>query len=177
MKPELYGMVAEFADADALLQAANGAYLRGFRKMDAFTPCPVEGLAEAVGMQFNGVPLLCLGGGLTGAAVAYGMQAYSAIWDYPLNVGGRPLHSWPSFIVITFELTVLFAALAAAFGMLVLNRLPQPHHPIFNTPHYRERSSSRFYLALEARDPVFEANDARALLEEHHPLHVWEVSA
>lgn len=176
MKPELYGVVAEFTEADALLRAANAAHLRGFRKMDAFTPCPVEGLAQAVGMQFNGVPLLCLGGGITGAALAYGMQAYSAIWDYPLNVGGRPLHSWPSFIVITFELTVLFAALAAAFGMLVLNRLPRPNHPIFNTPHYAERSASRFYLALEARDPVFELSDARALLEEQRPLHIWEVS-
>jgi hypothetical protein len=175
--PKLHGLVAEFADARALVGAANAAYLRGFRKMDAYAPCPVEGLAEAVGMRFNGVPLICLGGGLTGAAVAYGMQAYSAIWDYPLNVGGRPFHSWPAFIPITFELTVLFAALAAAIGMLALNRLPRPHHPIFNTPHFAERSSSRFYLCLEARDPVFEVGDARALLEAQKPLHIWEVAA
>ena len=176
MKPKLYGLVAEFADADALLRAARGAHGRGFRKMDAYAPCPVEGLAEAVGMHFNGVPILCLLGGLTGAAVAYGMQAFSAIRDYPLNVGGRPLHSWPSFIVITFELTVLFAALAAVLGMLLLNRLPQPHHPIFNTPHFTERNASRFYLCLEALDPCFDRAETHALLDRYAPLHIWEVS-
>ena len=124
MKPPLYGLMAEFEQPEALLKASRAAQRAGYRKMDAYSPFPVEGVAEAIGFKHTRVPLVVLIGGITGAGVAYGMQYYSAVRDYPLNIGGRPLHSWPSFIPITFELTVLFASLAAVFGMLLMNGLP-----------------------------------------------------
>jgi hypothetical protein len=176
VKARPYGLVAEFADPDTLLDAIKAARERGYRKMDAYAPCPVDGLAEALGVRFTGVPFVCLCGGLTGGAIAYGMQCYSAVYDYPLNVGGRPLHSWPSFLVITFELTVLFAALSAAIGMLMLNGLPRPHHPIFNTPFFAERNSSRFYLCIEECDRRFDSIETMAFLKAQRPLHVWEVA-
>lgn len=173
----LHGLVAEFLEPGALLAAVEAARREKYRAMDAYTPYPVEGVAEALGMRFTGIPLTTLICGVVGGATGYGMQFYSAVIDYPLNVGGRPLHSWPAFIPITFELTVLFAALSAALSMLIFNGLPRPHHPIFETPFFRERNASRFYLCIEARDRRFDAAKTRRFLEEHRPEHIWEVPA
>jgi hypothetical protein len=173
----LYGMVAEFLEPERLLAAVRAARAARYKRMDAYTPYPVEGLAEALGMRFTGVPLTTLLCGIGGGAAGYAMQLYSAAVDYPLNVGGRPLHSWPAFIPITFELTVLAAAFGAALSMLFFNGLPRPHHPIFETPFFRERNASRFYLCIEAADRKFRVDKTRAFLEEYGPEHVWEVPA
>jgi hypothetical protein len=167
--PRLYGLVAEFLEPASLLAATQAARRAHYQKMDAYTPYPVEGLAEALGMRFTGVPLTTLLCGIAGGTLGYGMQFYSAVVDYPLNVGGRPLHSWPAFVPITFELTVLVAACGAALSMLLYNGLPRPHHPIFETPFFRERNASRFYLCIEARDRRFSPDKTRAFLEEQAP--------
>lgn len=174
--PALYGLVAEFMDPAPLLSAARRAREAGYRDLEAYTPFPVEDLAETLGMRWTGVPLLTLLCGIAGGTGGYLMQWYSATIDYPLNVGGRPLHSWPAFVPVTFELTVLCAALGAAFGMLLLNGLPRPHHAIFNTPYFEERNASRFYLCIEATDVQFNREFTRQFLEEQKPAHVWEVS-
>lgn len=176
MKPgELYGIVAEFTDPESLLQAARRAYTSGYRRMDAFTPYPVDDLAEAIGMRRTWVPLITLLCGIAGGLGGYGMQAYSAIVDYPLNVGGRPLHSWPAFVPVTFELTVLCAALGAVIGMLALNGLPRPSHPIFETPFFAERNQSRFYLCIEATDRRFDRHGTAEFLRKLQPAEIWEV--
>ena len=172
---ELYGLVAEFSEPESLLAAARGAYTSGYRRMDAFTPYPVEDIAEAIGMRRTWVPFVTLICGIVGGLTGYGMQAYSAIIDYPLNVGGRPLHSWPAFVPVTFELTVLCAALGAALGMLALNGLPRPNHPIFDTPFFTERNQSRFYLCIEAADRQFDREETWKFLQKQRPEHIWEV--
>lgn len=175
MTARLHGIVAEFLEPEEVLSAASRAYAEGYRRMDAYTPFPVEGLAEAIGFRRNGVPLVALLGGIFGASLGFGMQCFSAMHDYPINVGGRPLYSWPSFIPITFELTILFAALAALFGMFALNRLPQPHHPIFETPFFEQRNASRFYLCIQADDPRFDRDRVSRFLRQLAPQHIWEV--
>jgi hypothetical protein len=177
MSARLYGLLAEFETPDALLVAARKAYGNGYREMDAYSPHPVEGLAEAIGFEKTRVPLVVLIGGIAGGLTAYAMQYYSAVWDYPLNVGGRPLHSWPSFIPITFELTVLFAAFAAVFGMLLMNGLPKPYHPVFNVPEFKLASQTRFFLCLEANDSKFRPAETRNFLETLGALAVREVEA
>jgi hypothetical protein len=174
MNPNLYGFMAEFKQPEELLNAARAAFKAGYRKMDAYSPFPVEGVAEALGFDHTRVPLVVLIGGITGGAVAYGMQYYSAVWDYPLNIGGRPLHSWPSFIPITFELTILFAAFAAVFGMLLMNGLPKPYHPVFNAPEFKLASQTRFFLCLQATDAQF-GEKAKRFLESLKPVAVHEV--
>jgi hypothetical protein len=174
MNPNLYGYMAEFEQPEESLNAARAAFKAGYRKMDAYSPFPVEGVAEALGFEHTRVPLVVLIGGITGGAVAYGMQYYSAVWDYPLNIGGRPLHSWPSFIPITFELTVLFAAFAAVFGMLLMNGLPKPYHPVFNAPDFKLASQTRFFLCLQATDAQF-GEKAKRFLESLKPIAVHEV--
>jgi Protein of unknown function (DUF3341) len=149
MKPDLYGLMAEFATPEELLRAAQGAHDAGYRKMHAYSPSQVDGVAEASGFKKTRVPLVVLIGGIIGALTAYGMQYYSAVHDYPLNVGGRQLHSWPAFSPITFELTVLFAAFAAVFGMLAMNRLSRPCHPVFNVPEFKLASQTRFFLCCK----------------------------
>ena len=175
MKENLYGMMAEFREPEQLLGAAHAAYKAGYRKMDAYSPYDVEGVAEAIGFHKTRVPLIVLLGGICGALTAYGMEWYSAVIDYPLNVGGRPLHSWPAFVPITFELTVLFASLAGLIGMLALNGLPKPYHPVFNVPEFKEASQTRFFLCIEAADPIFKANDVRKFLLSLGPEKVTEV--
>lgn len=177
MSARLYGLLAEFETPDALLLAAQKAYATGYRKMDAYSPYPVEGLAEAIGFEKTRVPLVVLIGGIAGGLTAYAMQYYSAVWDYPLNVGGRPLHSWPAFIPITFELTVLFAAFAAVFGMLLMNGLPKPYHPVFNVPEFKLASQTRFFLCLEDDDSQFRPAETRSFLEALGALAVREVEA
>jgi hypothetical protein len=171
---DLYGLVAEFETPEALRDAARHVRRHGYRRVQAYTPFPVEGLAEEVGFRFNWLPVLVLFGGFGGAALGYFGQWFACVLSYPLNVGGRPLHSWPSFIPITFELGVLFASLTAFGGMLALNGLPQPYHPIFSAPHLSRESRGRFFLCVEATDPVFEPAATRALLQTLHPREVYD---
>ena len=166
---DLYGITAEFDNPDDLLAATERAYAEGYRKMDAYTPFPVHGLPEALGHRGVRLPWIVLAGGLIGAATGYAMQAYTAVVAYPINIGGRPLHSWPAFIPITFEMTILFAALSAIFGMLALNGLPEPYHPLFNVPSFELASRSHFFLCIEATDPKFDVEATRAFLEDLKP--------
>lgn len=175
MNENLYGVMAEFREPEQLLAAARAAYSAGYRKMDAYSPYAVEGVAEAIGFHKTRVPLVVLLGGLVGALVAYGMQWYSAVIDDPLNVGGRPLHSWPAFVPITFELTVLFAAVAGVLGMLAMNGLPKPYHPVFNAPGFKLASQTRFFLCIEAEDHVFQPEEVRQFLLSLGPEKVLEV--
>jgi hypothetical protein len=173
--PKLYSLLAEFLTADELLAAARASYAAGYRRMDAYSPFPVEGLAEAIGFTHNRIPAVVLGGGLLGGLTGFFMQWYSAVIHYPLNVGGRPLNSWPSFIPITFELTVLFGAFAAVLGMLGLNGLPRPHHPVFAVPEFQRASRSRFFLSIQAHDPLFDREGTRRFLEGLKPKSISEV--
>jgi hypothetical protein len=154
--PRLYGLVAEFENPSDLVEAARRAREQGYRRLDAYSPYPIHELPEALGLPRSKLPLVVFAGGLTGTATALLMQWFSATVHYPINVGGRPLASWPSFIPITFELTVLFAAFAAVLGMLGMNGLPMPYHPIFNAPRFALASRDRFFLCIEARDPLFD---------------------
>ncbi|HEX9919510.1 MAG TPA: DUF3341 domain-containing protein [Pyrinomonadaceae bacterium] len=156
VRPATYGVMAEFDNPTAAVAAARRVYEEGYRKIDAFSPYPVEELSEAVGVHSTKMPLLVLIGGLVGGTLGYLMQFYLHTIYYPLNVGGKPLHSWPAFIPITFETTVLGAAMAAIFGMLALNGLPEPYHPVFNVPNFALASRDRFFLVIEARDPKFD---------------------
>ena len=171
----LYGVLAEFDTPDELLAATRGARQAGYRQMDAYTPFPVEGLAEALGFQRTGLPFLVLLGGIVGGIGGYLMQYWIAAIDYPLNVGGRPLHSWPSFIPVTFELTILVAALAAVLGMLALNGLPMPYHPLFNVPRFELATRNSFFLCIEARDPTFDRDETRRFLESVKAREVSDV--
>jgi hypothetical protein len=172
---QLHGIMAEFDEPQQLVEAARAAYHAGYRKMDAYSPYAVEGLAEAIGFTRTRVPLVVLLGGILGAITAYGMQWYSAVVDYRLDVGGRPPHSWPAFVPITFELTVLFAALAGLIGMLWMNGLPKPYHPVFNAPDFKLASQTRFFLCIEAEDRLFDKPEVRRLLESLGPTRVSEV--
>jgi hypothetical protein len=154
-RSEIYGLLAEFEHPNDLLPAVRRAHREGYRRMDAYTPFPVEGLAEALGFRGTRLPLVVLIGGLIGASGGYFLQYYAAVLDYPVNIGGRPYHSWPAFIPVTFELTVLAAALFAVLGMLGLNGLPLPYHPLFNEPSFELASRNRFFLCVESRDPHF----------------------
>lgn len=170
-----YGVIAEFDNPDDLIAATQHAYDRGFRLMEAYTPFPVHGLPDALGFRHNKIPAVVLIGGITGGLTGFFMQWYSAVLDYPIDVGGRPFNSWPAFIPITFEMTVLFAALSAVFGMLALNGLPRPHHPVFNAPNFALASRNRFFLCIQARDQLFDLETVRSVLAEHHPRAINEV--
>ena len=164
-KLSLYGLVAEFATPDALLEATHRARQAGYRYIEAYTPFPVEGLTEALGFHRTSLPLVVLLGGIVGGLSGYLLQYWINVMHYPLNVGGRPLHSWPAFIPVTFELTILVAALAAVLGMLALNGLPMPYHPLFNMPRFALATHDRFFLCIEARDPKFDRTETRRFLE------------
>ncbi|HET9480822.1 MAG TPA: DUF3341 domain-containing protein [Candidatus Polarisedimenticolia bacterium] len=180
MKPAagtgLYGLMAEFRNPTAVVEAARRAHEAGYRRIDAFTPYPIEELSEAMGWRTRGrLPKIVLTGGLLGAAAGYLMQYYASAIAYPLNVGGRPLHSWPSFIPVTFETAILGAALSAVLGMLALNGLPRPYHPVFNAPNFALASTDRFFLCIESRDPLFDPDRTRAFLETLDPSLVSDV--
>lgn len=175
VEKRLYGLMAEFTEHDQLLAAARRAYAAGYRRMDAFSPFPVEELAEAIGHECSPVPLITLAGGMIGGLGGYFMEWYSMARLYPLNVGGRPHNSWPNFIPITFELTILVAAASAFVGMLVLNRLPQLHHPVFNVPEFRRASIDRFFLCIEVEDPKFERDATARFLQGLSPCGLMEV--
>ena len=173
---QVYGLLAEFVTPQALLDAVRLAKARGYRKMDAFTPYPVEPVSEEIeDHRKSKVPLLVLIGGLTGAAVGFGLQYWISSVGYPLNIGGRPLNSWPAFIPATFELTILFAAFAAVVGMFALNKLPQPYHPVFNVESFERATQDRCFLLIEAEDPKFDQQKTRSFLESVGPEEVTDV--
>lgn len=171
----VYGLMAEFDDPASLLAATRHAYQDGYRRMDAYSPFPVEGLAEALGARRKAVPMIVLLGGLVGCFGGFFMQYYIAAIYFPLNIGGRPLNSWPAFIPVTFELTVLVAALSAVFGLLALNGLPMPYHPTFNVPRFKFASRDRFFLCIEAADPKFDRERTREYLLRLEAREVNEV--
>ena len=173
----IYGLMAEFRSPETLLHAAERASQEGFKRMDAYTPFPVEGLAEAIGFSRTRVPLIVLIGGIIGSVGGYFLQYWVAVLDYPLNVGGRPLNSWPAFVPVTFELTILSAALAAFFGVLALNGLPMPYHPVFNVEQFELASRNHFFLCIEAVDPKFDADATRKFLESLSPEGVYQVDS
>jgi hypothetical protein len=173
----MYGLIAEFDNPEALVGAAHRAFAEGFRKMDAYSPFPVEGLAEALGFHRTRVPLIVLTGGILGCLGGFFLQYWLAVIDYPINVGGRPLNSWPSFIPVTFELTILVAALSAFFGVLALNGLPMPYHPVFNVDRFELASRNRFFLLIEAADPRFDSAGTRRFLETIGSHGVYEVES
>ncbi|MGH9349224.1 MAG: DUF3341 domain-containing protein [Vicinamibacterales bacterium] len=175
-RPAVYGLMAEFDNPTALVAAAHAARLAGYRNMDAYSPIPIEELHEALGFHHTKLPMIVLAGGLIGGLAGYGLQYWSQVIAYPLNVGGRPLHSWPSFIPVTFETTILGAALAAVLGMLALNGLPMPYHPVFNAPRFALASRNRFFLCIEATDPAFDAEATHRFLESLDPRGVSEVA-
>ena len=177
MTAPLYGYLASFEQPEDLLHAAREARRRGHRRMQAYSPFPVEGLAEAVGFRFNWLPWLVLGGGLMGGGGGYFMQYYACTISYRLNVGGRPMNSIPAFMPVTFELTVLCAALTAFFAAFLLSGLPRLHHPVFNAPNFYRETQDRFLLCIEAADPVFDRRDTWRFLNGLKAREVVEVDA
>lgn len=168
-KPQPFGLIAEFKDVDHVLDAARKTYKEGYREIEAYSPFPVEGLARAVGMKGTILPWIVLAGGIVGGLAGYGLQYWVSVIEYPLNIGGRPNHSWPAFIPVTFECTVLGAALAAVLGMLGLNGLPRPYHPVFNVEEFGLASHDRFFLIILSRDKKFDLEETRKFLEEMQP--------
>jgi ActD protein len=171
----IYGLMAEFETPTELVHAAKGAYAAGYRKMDTYTPYPLEEAAEAIGAHHNRVSLIVLIGAMLGMIGGYSLEYWVSVINYPINVGGKPFHSWPAFIPVTFECAVLGASLVAVFGMLALNGLPQPYHPVFNSPNFVRASRDRFFLCIESQDPRFSMSDTRKLLESFKPEEITEV--
>jgi hypothetical protein len=171
----LYGLMAEFEDPTALVDAARAAREAGFTKLDAYSPYPIEALTEALEIHDRKLPAVVLAGGILGGLCGYALCYWTSVIEYPLNVGGKPFHSAPAFIVPTFETTILFAAFAAVLGMLALNGLPMPYHPVFNVPRFALASRNRFFLVIEARDPKFEIGRTREFLESLAPREVTTV--
>jgi hypothetical protein len=175
--PALYGVMAEFEEPDALVAAAKQAREAGYTKMDAYSPFPVEDLDEALGLKKSWIPFFVLVGGLTGLAAGYGLQYWVSVIDYPVMVGGKPYHSWPSFIPVAYELMILFASFAAVLSMIGLNGLPTPYHPVFNVDRFSMASNDRFFLCIEATDPQFDREKTKAFLEQTHSSYVSEVES
>ncbi len=174
-RPPIHGLMAEFDSASELVQAAHRAHQAGYRRMDAYSPFPIEELSEAIGFHHTNVPLVVLIGGLLGGLSGFLMQYWISAINYPENIGGRPLNSWPAFIVVTFEMTILGAALFAVLGMLALNGLPMPYHPVFNVERFAFASKDRFFLCIEARDPRFDRKATEEFLLSLNPRSVTEV--
>jgi len=172
----IYGLMAEFPDPSALVAAARRTREAGYRRMDAYSPFPIEELSEALGHHHDRLPLLVLIGGVVGGTAGFLFQYWASAIDYPINVGGRPLLSWPSFIPVTFEMTILVAAFVAVLGMLGLNGLPMPYHPVFNVERFVNASRNRFFLCIESRDPLFDKEATAKFLESLEPREVSEVA-
>jgi hypothetical protein len=171
----IYGLMAEFDSAQELVAAAHKTHAAGYQKMDAYSPFPIEGLADAIGFHKNRVPFVVLVGGIIGGLSGYLLQYYVAAITYPVNIGGRPYHSWPSFVIVTFEMTILFAGLSAVFGMLALNGLPMPYHPVFNVPQFAQASENKFFLVVFSSDPQYDAARTRDFLKALAPRMISEV--
>jgi hypothetical protein len=174
--PTTYGLMAEFETPTALVEATTKARLEGYRRMDAYSPIPIHELDEALGLRRTRLPMLVLAGGILGGLAGYSLEYWASAIAYPLNVGGRPLHSWPHFIPVTFETTVLGAALSAFVGMWWRNGLPQPYHPVFNVPAFVRASRDRFFLVIEAADPKFDRHMTGKFLEGLDPVGVSDVA-
>jgi hypothetical protein len=176
MKAPVYGVMAEFDSPGALVRATEAAVAKGYKKLDAYSPFPIEELNDALHLHKNKLPLIVLGGGLAGGALGYLLQYFITVIYYPLNIAGRPLHSWPSYIIITFELTILLASLSAVGGLFALCGLPMPYHPVFNAPRFALASNDRFFLCIESIDPMFDSAKTTAFLETLEPKEVSEVA-
>ena len=174
-RSHVYGVMGEFAAPGQILRAARKAREAGYKNITAYTPIPVEGLAETIGFRWTAVPLITFIGGLGGGLTGFGLQYWASAITYPTNIGGRSLNSWPAFIPVTFELTVLGASIFAVVGMLALNRLPQPHHPVFNVERFTHASTDRFFLCIESRDPKFHLAETAKFLQSVAAEHVTEV--
>jgi hypothetical protein len=172
---EIYGLMAEFDEPETLLAAAERAHDAGYRDMDAYTPLPIEGLAEAIGFRRTLIEKIVFVAGCLGATGGFTLCWWMTVVAYPHIVAGRPLNSWPAYVPITFESMVLVSCLTAVIGMLMLNGLPQPYHPLFNVKEFERASRDRFFLCIEATDPKFQFEDTRAFLESLRPLEVMEV--
>jgi hypothetical protein len=172
----IYGLMAEFDDPASLVAAAERARHEGYRCMDAYSPFPIEELHEALGSHHTRLPLIVFIGGLVGCIGGYALEYWVSVIAYPVNVGGKPFHSWPAFIPVTFECTILVAALSAVLGMLALNGLPQPYHPVFNVPRFALASRNRFFLCIESTDPKFDVEHTRQFLETLEPREVTTVA-
>ena len=171
----LFGLMAEFETPDDLLAAAKATFAAGYRKIDGYSPLPVHGLGDAIGFPRTKLPWLVFCFGILGGICGYGLCYWVSVIDYPLNIAGKPLHSGPMFIPVTFELTILFAALSAAFGMFIANGLPQPYHPVFNVESFARASQDRFFLSIEADDPQFDLDKTMNFLNGLNPHEVAEV--
>ncbi len=172
---DLHGLMAEFEDEHAYLAALQRTAAEGYTRMDGYSPFPVEGAAEAMGFRRTWIPPLMLVAGIAGLVGGYLLQYWVAGVAYPLNIGGRPTNSWPLFVPITYEVTILFASFAGLLGMLVLNRLPEPYHPVFNVPQFARASQDRFFVLVSADDPKFNYAATRAFLESLQPGGVYDV--
>jgi len=172
----IHGLMAEFSRDEEIRTAARRAFDQGYRHMDAFTPFPIDGLAAILGRKKSPVPLFVLLAGVIGGTGGYFMEWYAMSRSYPIDVGGRPLNSWPAFIPITFELTILSAAITAILAMFILNRLPQPYHPVFNAPHFKRASTDKFFLCIEATDPKFDLEETKMFLASLKPESIAEVA-
>jgi hypothetical protein len=172
----IHGLMAEFDDPTSLVTAAERAHREGYRRMDAYSPFPIEELHHALGSRHTRLPLIVLIGGLIGCIGGYALEYWSSVIAYPVNIGGKPLHSWPAFIPVTFECTILAAALSCVLGMLALNGLPMPYHPVFNVQRFQEHASrDRFFLLVEAVDPKFDQRQTMDFLKGLNPAGVSEV--
>lgn len=171
----LYGVVAEFRSPEELKSAARRTSGEGYVLFEAYTPFPIHGLGEAMGYRHRKLPLIVLVGGILGGLAGFFLQYYASVIDYPMNIGGRPDNSWPAFVVVTFEMTILAAALSAVLGMLALNGLPKPYHPLFHVPEFQLASQDRFFLSIQARDAKFELEEVKSFLQGLGPVKVTEV--
>ena len=176
MSQQIYGVMAEFDGPSELVSAARAAREKGYRKLDAYTPFPIEELSDALHLHHNILPLLVLIGGIIGGTLGYLLQYYVTVIYFPINIAGRPLHSWPSYVVITFEMTILFAALTAVLGLMALCGLPMPYHPVFNVPRFQMASHDRFFLCIESRDPLFDRVGTSEFLQSLKAREVSEVA-
>jgi hypothetical protein len=173
--PKLYGLLAEFDSATAIVTAARQARDAGYVKVDAYTPLPIHELDEALRLPRTKLPWIVLCGGIAGMLTGFGLQYWASVIEYPFNIGGRPFASWPAFVIPAYELTILFAGLTTAIGMILLNGLPQPYHPVFNVPTFSNASADRFFLSIEAADPKFELGATRQFLQGLKPVGVSDV--
>ncbi len=175
LTPPLYGIMAEFDNPSDLVAAARQTYAAGYRRINGYSPYPIEELTEAIGFTKTTLPIIVFVGGLIGGLGGFFMQYWMEVIDYPLNVGGKPFNSWPAFIPITFECTVLVAAFSAVLGMLILNKLPQPYHPVFNAPNFALATRDKFFLVIEANDPKFKHDEATAFMNTLGAMGVSDV--